>query len=148
MQLEWWYWVIAGFFLMGLDLIFPSFTLIWFGLGALAVAVLKWLWPDLHFLAQLLLWPVASISFTIMWFKYLKPKGNKEISGLTGEKVIGETGSVIRGADEGCGRWTVRFRSPLLGADEWCCYADVELQIGDKVRVTGIEGRVLKVVKE
>src|SRR5689334_6891246 len=101
MQLEWWYWVIAGFFLMGLDLIIPSFTLIWFGLGALAVAVLKWLWPDLHFLAQLLLWPVASISFTVMWFKYLKPKASKNVGGLSGEKIIGETGSVIRGADEG-----------------------------------------------
>jgi len=147
MQIAWWYWIIAGFCLMGLDLIVPSFTLIWFGLGALAVGLVKAVWPDLPVIAQVLLWPVASISFTVMWFKYLKPKGNAKYSALPREGVVGEIGSIIRGADQGCDRWTVRFGGPLLGAEEWCCYADEELQVGDRVRVTEIEGRVLKVAK-
>jgi len=147
MQLMWWYWIIAGFCLMGLDLIFPSFTLIWFGLGALAVGALKAFWPDLPVAAQLLLWPVASISFTVMWFKYLKPRGSAKNNALARESVVGETGRVIRAADRSCDRWTVRFDTPLLGEAEWCCYADEELQVGDAVRVTDIEGRVLKVAR-
>ena len=147
MQLEWWYWVIAGFSLIGLELIFPSFTIIWLGLGALAVGVLKALWPNLPAIAQLLLWAVASACFTVMWFKYLRPRRSKESGGVPGEGVVGETGIVIRCGDKGCARWTVRFRGSLLGADEWCCYADVELQVGDRVRVTHVEGRVLKVAR-
>ena len=145
--MAWGYWIIGGFCLMGLDLIFPSFTLIWFGQGALAVGLLKALWPELPAVAQVLLWPVASISFTLMWFKYLKPRGQAKNNALAREKVVGETGSIIRAADRSCDRWTVRFASPLLGEDEWCCYADEELQVGDRVRVMDIEGQVLKVAK-
>jgi len=74
MQFAWWYWIIAGFCLIGLDLIVPSFTIIWFGLGALAVGVLKSLWPELPLAGQLILWIVLSPSFTAMWFKHLKTK--------------------------------------------------------------------------
>lgn len=74
MQFEWWYWIIAGFCLIGLELIVPSFTIIWFGLGALVVGALKALWPKFPLAGQLFLWSVSSISFTAMWFKYLKPK--------------------------------------------------------------------------
>jgi membrane protein implicated in regulation of membrane protease activity len=147
MQFEWWYWIIAGFCLIGLELLFPSFTIIWFGLGALAVGVMKALWPGLPAIAQLLLWPVASICFTLMWFKYLRPKGNKPSDSAARENVVGQAGIIIRGADGGCERWTVRFGSLLQGADEWCCYADEELQVGDRVRVTDIEGQVLKVAR-
>jgi membrane protein implicated in regulation of membrane protease activity len=147
MQVEWWYWIIAGFCLIGVELLFPSFTIIWFGLGALAVGILKALWPSLPAIAQLMLWPAASICFTLMWFKYLKPKVNRANTGISGDGVYGETGIVIRGEDAGCERWTVRFQAPLLGADEWCCYADDVLQVGDTVRITEIEGQVLKVAK-
>lgn len=147
MQVEWWYWTIAGFCLIGLELIFPSFTITWFGVGALAVGVVKFIWPQLPTVAQIVMWPIASICFTVMWFKYLKPKGGKGKSGRGENGIVGETGTVIRYADAGCGRWTVRFPVPLLGADEWCCYSDEELQVGDSVRVTEIDGQVLKVAK-
>ncbi|HEX9079224.1 MAG TPA: NfeD family protein [Desulfuromonadaceae bacterium] len=147
MQVSWWYWIITGFCLMGLDLVFPSFTLIWFGLGALAVGLLKAAWPEIPLVAQLLLWPVASISFTVMWFKYLKPKGSAKNNALLRKRVAGEVGRIIRAADTRCDRWTVRFDMPVLGEEEWCCYADEELQIGDRVRVTDIEGQVLKVAR-
>lgn len=147
MQLQWWYWVIAGFSLIGLELIFPSFTIIWLGLGALAVGVLKAIWPGLPAVAQLLLWPAATISFSVMWFKYLRPLRSREPEVPARDMVDNETGVVVRCEDRSCGRWTVRFPGPLLGADEWCCYADVELQVGDRVRVTQIDGQVLKVAR-
>lgn len=77
MQIEWWYWIIAGICLIGLDLVIPSFTIIWFGLGALAVGALGGLWPGFPVAVQVVLWLFASICFTAMWFKYLKPKGDR-----------------------------------------------------------------------
>lgn len=77
MQLEWWYWIIAGFCLIGLELIVPSFTLIWFGMGALTVGMLKLLWPEFPVAGQILLWGVSSIAFTLMWFKYLRADKNR-----------------------------------------------------------------------
>jgi membrane protein implicated in regulation of membrane protease activity len=78
MQIEWWYWIIAGFCLIGLELIIPSFTIIWFGMGALVVGALSGFWPDFPLAVQIVLWPILSICFTAMWFKYLKPPSRRD----------------------------------------------------------------------
>jgi len=147
MQFEWWYWIIAGFCLIGLELIVPSFTIIWFGFGALVVGTLKSLWPEFPLAGQLILWPVSSFSFSVMWSKYLKPKANRTHAGQTEVGIVGETGIIIRGTEDSSGRGTVRFRIAVLGVDEWGCYSDEVLQVGDSVRVVDKEGQVLKVTK-
>ncbi len=147
MKIEWWYWVVAGFCLIGLELIVPSFTIIWFGLGALVVALLAFLWPAFPVAGQVLLWSVASVCFTVMWFKLLRPKKDRTHAGMSKEGIVGETGIIIRGTDDSYGRGTVRFRISVLGADEWGCYSEQILNVGDSVRVVDIEGQILKVVK-
>lgn len=147
MKIEWWYWVVAGFCLIGLELIVPSFTIIWFGLGALVVALLTFLWPSFPVAGQVLLWSVASVCFTVMWFKFLRPKKDRTHAGMSKEGIVGETGIIIRGTDDSYGRGTVRFRISVLGADEWGCYSEQILNVGDSVRVVDIEGQILKVVK-
>lgn len=147
MQIEWWYWIIAGICLVGLELIVPSFTIIWFGLGALVVGVLKLLWPAFPAAGQVFLWSVASICFMFMWFRYFKPKGDRTHAGMSKEAIVGESGIIIRGTDDSYGRGTVRFRISILGADEWGCYAEEVLKVGDSVRVVDIEGQILKVEK-
>jgi len=147
MQIEWWYWIIAGFCLIGLELIVPSFTIIWFGLGALVVGILTFLWPAFPVAGQVFLWSLASIFFTIMWFRYLKPKKDRTHAGTSKDAIVGESGIIIRGTDDSYGRGTVRFRISILGADEWVCYAEEVLKTGDSVRVMDIEGQILKVKK-
>lgn len=147
MQIEWWYWIIAGFCLIGLELIVPSFTIIWFGFGALVVGIIKLIWSGFPASGQVFLWSLASISFTVMWFRYFKPKKNRTHAGMSKEGIVGETGLIIRGTEDSYGRGTVRFRISVLGADEWSCYADETLKVGDTVRVVDIEGQILKVIK-
>ena len=144
MRIEWWYWIIAGFCLIGIDLIIPSFTIIWFGLAALAMGAVSGLWFDIPAAIQVVLWLVASVSFTLLWFKYLKPKGDRTQAGIVKGGIVGETGDIIRGTDRN-GRGIVKFRIPLLGADEWGCISDDILHVGDRVRVVDVEGQVLKV---
>lgn len=145
MQIEWWHWIIAGFCLIGLELLIPSFTIIWFGLGALAVGVLSGLWPGFSLAGQVALWSFASICFTAMWFKYLKPKGDRTRAGMSKEGIVGESGIIIRGTEDSYGRGIVKFRISVLGADEWGCYSSEALHVGDRVRVVDIEGQILKV---
>jgi inner membrane protein len=146
MHLEWWHWIIAGFVLIGLELIVPSFTIIWFGLGALVVGLLKAAWPGFPVTGQILLWSIASVCFTTLWFKFLKPR-NRTHAGMSKEGIVGETGIIIRGTDDSYGKGVVRFRISVLGADEWSCYSEQTLHVGDSVRVTDIEGQILKVTK-
>ena len=146
MQIEWWYWIIAGFCLIGLELVVPSFTVIWFGLGALMVGALSGLWPGIPLAGLVALWSVSSVCFTAMWFKYMKPKGDRtHAAGMPKVGIIGETGVIIQGTEHSYGRGIVKFRISVLGADEWGCYSSESLHVGDRVRVVDLEEQVLKV---
>lgn len=147
MQIEWWYWIVGGFCLIGLELVIPSFTIIWFGLGALLVGALVGIWSEIPLSIQMLLWSLFSLCFTFMWFKYLKPKTSRTTAGTAKEGIIGETGMIIRGTSDSYAHGTVKFRISILGADEWSCYSDDVLTVGDTVRVVDLEGQLLKVKK-
>lgn len=78
MNVEWWHWIIAGFALIGLDLVIPSFTIIWFGLGALFVGIIAAILPGFPVVAQVFTWIFASICFTLLWFKFVKKDDRKD----------------------------------------------------------------------
>ncbi len=149
MSIDWWHWLVLGFCLIGLELLIPSFTIIWFGLGAVAVAIVAAMAPMLPLWLQLLCWAVASVAFTLLWFKYLKPKAGRTRTnaGQSKEAIVGETGMVVRGTADTYAKGVVRFRVAILGADEWTCYADELLTAGETVQVEDIEGQMLKVRK-
>jgi membrane protein implicated in regulation of membrane protease activity len=74
MNMEWWYWIIAGLCLIGMELIVPTFTVVWFGFGALSVGILSYLLEGIPFAGQVTLWCSASICFIAMWRRYMNPK--------------------------------------------------------------------------
>jgi membrane protein implicated in regulation of membrane protease activity len=116
-------------------------------MGAIAVGIVALIIPATPVWLQVLLWAGASVAFTLMWFKYLKPRGERTKSGQSKEAIVGESGMIIRGTADSYEKGTVKFRMSILGADEWTCYADEPLAVGDNVRVIDIEGQVLKVTK-
>lgn len=146
-QVEYWQWLVLGMALIIAELFVPSFTIFWFGLGALIVAALLWLAPDLNLRWQLFIWAVASVVFTFLWFRYFKgmmPDRTK--AGVAKEAILGESGRVIQAPVENRhGR--VRFATPLLGSDEWSFVCDEEVTVGDRVHVKDISGNNLIVEK-
>lgn len=38
-ELLWWHWVVAGLMLMALELVVPSFLIIWFGVAGVAIRI-------------------------------------------------------------------------------------------------------------
>jgi len=147
MEIVYWHWLVLGILLVILEIVVPSFTILWFGLGAMVVGVLLWLVPQLPIVGQLLVWILASGGFALYWFKYLKPRMvDKTLAGLSREAAIGESGRVIKLPVED-GRGVVRFTTPLLGADEWEFICDQTLSLGDRVFVKEFSGNTLVVVK-
>lgn len=146
MNILWWHWLAGGLILIGLELFIPSFTIIWFGLGAVLVGIIAAVYPAFPLSAQLLTWTVVSVALTVAWFRYFNPRRDKTFSGSAQGAVVGEIGLVIKAAgpyDKG----RVKFHLPLLGADEWPCLADEPLEVGDRVKVVEVEGHALKVAK-
>lgn len=146
-QLLSWHWLVFGMLLMLLELAVPSFTIFWFGLGALAVGILLLLAPAVSLTWQILLWVVASSACAIFWFKILKPRmTDRTKAGLSREAVIGETAMVTR-LPEGDRRGELRFAVPLLGSDTWPFFCADEVAVGDRVMVQELSGNTMTVKK-
>ena len=147
LKLLYWYWLVFGMILIIAELFIPSFTIFWFGLGAILVAGVLLMLPDLAISWQLFIWAIASCILTFLWFKFLKPlMADRTKAGISREAILGESGQVIRiPAQEK--RGIVRFTTPLLGADEWPFICEQDIVVGDRVIVKDISGNTLIVEK-
>ena len=144
-QPEYWHWMVLGAALILSEIFLASFTVLWFGLGAITVGLIMLLLPDLSLGAQILIWAVGSVGFTIAWFKVLKPRMiDKTPAGISREAALGETGQVIKApiADV---RGVVRFTLPVMGDDEWEFICEQNVRLGDKVSIIDFSGNTLVV---
>ena len=145
--LLYWHWLVFGMILIITEIFVPSFTIFWFGLGAIIVAVILLLAPDLPVAWQLFVWAVASCIFTFLWFKFFRPlMRDRTKAGISREAALGESGQVIKAPEPG-GRGLVRFTTPLLGSDEWQFISEQPVATGDRVFVKEISGNTLIVEK-
>jgi len=145
--LEPWHWLVFGMILILFELAVPSFTIIWFGCGALLVAGLAWFIPGLTIGIQIFAWALASIFFTALWFLVFKPKmTDRTKAGISLEAVLGESGLVIR-IPQAKTRGVAKFTTPLLGAEEWQFICHETVALGDRVTVIDVSGNTLIVEK-
>lgn len=146
MQLLYWHWLVLGLFLIIAEIFIPSFTIMWFGLGAIVVGLVS-LAIDMSFNWQILLWTVSSVAFTVLWFMVIKPKiADRNFEGLARESAIGESGKVIKLPTE-TSNGRMRFTTAVLGCDEWAFSCDVEVSLGDRLHIKEIAEDVLIVTK-
>jgi membrane protein implicated in regulation of membrane protease activity len=146
MSIQWFHWAILGIALILSELVIPAFVLVWFGLGALAVAVLMALSPDIPLTAQILVWIAASVALVLLWFKVFKPQLPKSLSGRASAQAIGEVGLLVTSV-EPFQKGSVRFQTPLIGSDVWDCVADESITTGTRVKVISVEGSLVRVTK-
>lgn len=147
LELAYWHWLVLGMLLVGFEIFIPSFTVLWFGLGAFVVAAFLALNPALTLGWQLFIWAVFSVVFAAAWFKFLRPKMiDRTKAGITQEAIAGETGMVIKSPTE-TSRGHVRFTTPILGDDEWEFICDEPVVTGDRVMIKEASGNTLVVNK-
>ncbi|MCU4630614.1 NfeD family protein [Acinetobacter variabilis] len=143
--LEPWHWFVLGILLILSELLLPAFAALWFGIGAIMVGILYWMFPMMGLTTQILTWIILSVLCTLLWFKFIKPLSiDKTKAGLSREATIGQIGMVIQ-TDLEQDQIRVRFPLPVLGSDEWDCRALDKVQVGDRVRVVDILGNDLVV---
>ncbi len=147
MGIEYWHWLVLGMLLIGFEIFIPSFTVLWFGLGALVVGGIVALMPNLAVSWQLFIWAILSAVFGVAWFKVLRPKMiDRTTAGIAREAIVGEVGMVIKSPRDGA-RGRVRFTTPVLGDDEWTFICEEAVITGDKVQIKEASGNTLVVVK-
>jgi len=138
----WWHWVAFGILLSIAEVFIPSFTVIWFGIGAI-LAGFALLFFGVGFNTQILVWALSSSAMAACWFLFIHPRiGSKP------DKVQPEWKNrqgTVRKAGGGMEKGTVEFQTPLLGDTSWPFVSDEAISEGDRVDVTGVEGQFLRV---
>ncbi|MFQ3345528.1 MAG: hypothetical protein ACI89A_000063 [Porticoccaceae bacterium] len=145
-ELLYWHWLVLGLLLVVGEIFIPSFTILWFGLGALVVGLVQLLIP-MPLTVQVLLWTLSSVVFTLIWFKIIKVK---MAQGKTGEHAhndaIGASGLVIKLPTQST-QGRMRFSTPVMDSDEWTFSCDTDVELGDRLHIKEISGEFLVVTK-
>ncbi|UTF59896.1 NfeD family protein [Gilvimarinus sp. DA14] len=137
-----WIWIVFGIALSALEILLPSFFMLWLGVSAIVVGLVTWLVP-LSLALQLLLWIVLSFLSLLAWFKWIAPRmKDKTLSGMAMEKAVGQIGTVLN-YTVSTQRGILRFPAPVLGEDEWRFICTSDLQPGDRVIVMDFSGNDL-----
>ena len=141
-----WHWLVLGIILIIAEIFIPSFTILWFGLGAVLVGTVM-VMVDLDFSMQILLWTIASVAFTVLWFWLLKPRAeDRNNTELARQASVGEAGKVIKLPTETT-NGKLRFSTPVLDQDEWEFICEDQVQLGDRLHIKEISGNHLVVKK-
>lgn len=144
--MAYWIWLLIGLALVVLEIVVPSFIVIWFGIAALLTGIFAWWVPGLT--PQLFVFSILSVtSFSIGWFGILKNSKARSHTGQGKDAVLGEVGIVsrVQGGAFPAGR--IRFQVPVLGTDEWDFVSDEPVTVGDRCAITDVLGNKLKVRK-
>jgi len=134
----WWHWILLGIVLVILELAVPSFTIFWFGLGAILTGLLVAVLPGLSIEWQLLVFSASSIGFTFLWFRYFRPR-KRAGSATTDEQVaIGQNGIAATRALTPGEIGQVVFSVPVMGHESWEYTADEPINTGERLRVIAV----------
>ena len=144
-DLLYWHWIVFGVVLMLAEIALTTFFVLWFGVAAVAVGLILFVFPHIGLSWQILVWTVLSTILAALWFRYLKPLSiDRTKAGLSREAIVGEVGQVIQAPSEDR-RGRLRFPAPILGNDEWTIISNQAVANGDRVRVVDVVGNSLLV---
>ncbi|MCH9852910.1 MAG: NfeD family protein [Alphaproteobacteria bacterium] len=147
-EIVYWHWIALGLSLMAVEIFLLSFTIFWFGIAAIIIGLLLFLFSDISLAIQIILWAVLSLVTAFLWFKYIKPlSGRRQLNDKTIAKLQGEVGNVIKGNDNDTMRGRLRFPAPIAGDDEWNFISEQKVVVGDRVQIIDVQDNCLNVKK-
>jgi hypothetical protein len=139
MHLTWWHWIVGSVALAALEAFMPGAVAIWFAASAAVVGLLMVALP-LPWQWQWVLFAIIGIVAMLAYRKYRK--SNPETSeqpnlNQRGMQYVGQVFTLFEAIDQGSGK--VR-----IGDSVWKV-SGADAPAGAKVRVTGVDGVVLRV---
>lgn len=134
-----WAWIVAGLVLLALELLAPGGFLLWMGISGIVtgLVVLFWAigWP-----LQWLIFGVMSLVTIALWLRWTRSRPtptDRPYLNRRAEQLVGQEAILEHAIEQGFGR-------VALGDTVWRV-SGPDLPVGQRVRVVGYEGAVLKV---
>lgn len=134
-----WAWIVAGLVLLALELVVPGGFLLWMGISGTVtgIVVLVWAigWP-----LQWLIFGVLSLVSIALWVRWTRSRPaptDRPYLNRRAEHLVGQEAVLEQAIEQGFGR-------VVLGDTVWRV-SGADLPVGQRVRIIGNEGAVLKV---
>jgi len=139
-------WIILGIVLIAGEIVIPSLIIIWFGIAALIVGGVDYMF-DTSFTNELFLWTILSALLLGGWLRFFKRDQIVSSVGQS-EGEYKDTPGVIT-EDLKDGRFRAHFELPVLGDRVWIVETQSAetLRVGDHVKVSRVYGQIIKVIK-
>jgi len=139
-QLNSWHWGIIAVILIILEVFAPGAFMIWLGIAAAVVSVVMLAFPDITWQTQFIIFAVLSVASIYAWRLYARknpPTSDQPTLNMRGEQYVNRTFTLEEPVVNGQGKIKVDDSTwKIEGSD---------CESGTKVRVTGVDGVVLKV---
>ena len=134
-------WFIVGLVLILMEFVIPGLVIVFFGLGAWVAAIFVWIFPNMAFWVQMMIFTVFSVITLVLLRRSLKKRFFSDLEGVENENVddyIGKTATVETAVKDGEGKVDYRGTS-------WSAYADEDIPKGTKVTIVDKDSIKLKV---
>ena len=134
-----WSWIVAGLILLALELLLPGGFLLWMGISGIITGLVTMFQP-IGWPLQWLIFGVLSLVTIAIWVRWNRsrpaptdrPYLNRRADHLVGQEAVLEQ-AIVQG-----------FGRVALGDTVWRV-SGADLPVGQRVRIVGSEGAVLKV---
>ena len=139
-HLGYWHWWIGAVALVVLELFAPGAFFLWLGISAAVVGLLVYLFADIGWQYQLMLFSILSVASIVTWRIYFKDRtegSDQPTLNRRGAQYIGRSFTLAEPIVNGMGKIRVDDTSWRIEGPD--CEAGIQ------VRVTGVDGVLLKV---
>lgn len=139
-HLSFWDWLAFGTVLLILEVFGAGGYLLWIGVAAACVGVLTYLFPELPWAWQFIIFALFSVLTAVLWWQRQRSAAKpSDVPGLNqrGREFVGRT-FVLHEA-------IVGGRGKIKAGDTLWLVSGPDLPAGSEVRVTGQDGVLLKV---
>ncbi len=141
-SIAFWHWLAFGAVLIALEIISATSYLLWPGIAALLVGVVKLLWPEMDGTLALILFAIFSVVATWQWKRTPWSRADRESHPTLNERTTQYIGRRVTAAEDFVGGRGAVF----VDDTRWNAHApDSTPKTGDALIITGSDGAVFEV---
>ncbi len=141
--LVYWHWWILGVALIILEIFAPGAIFMWMGIAAGIVGFILMLFPDISWQVQFFIFSLLSVASIVVWYFYLKKnptKTEQPTLNKRGHQYVGRTFTLEEAIVNNIGKIKVDDSIWKIEGDN--------CEVGSQIKVTDVDGVVLKVEKQ
>ena len=139
-RIDSWHWWILAVLLMAIEVFAPTTLFLWTGLSAAAVGAILYFADETSWQVQFVLFAVLSVASVLAWRLYARlnaSPGEQTVLNRRGAQYVGRVFTLEESIVNGAGQLRVDDTNWKIEGDD--------CQSGARVRVTELDGAVLKV---